>query len=274
MSSSNKPLSPKADRLNNSNEGQAFDHELDSSRDWEQTLDVLHNLLVQKVYYIAIATNTKGGLFNPVMKKGINIKRIKKEIPEELQLVLKMRMDTFGELDQRIMQKSLSGGNKDIWHFRSQWKEFPKGTSIIEVHQRPLWNILSSETIFRKAFIVLDGQAEVEAQNQAMFIVSKVLHNKEFCDKRFKELGKKVVKEGKIKKRPRTIYTGRPPGAIILLLKETFGIHVRTVSIEERVALGYYFEKLRLTGELDESHKELLTKLKRYFKTEDLRKID
>lgn len=265
---------PRAANMEDASVGQAFDHELDSSRDWEETLDALHYLLVQKWYYVAIASNTKGGPFTLIQKKKINLKRTKKDIPEELEIVLKMRMATFGELDGRIKAKVMVGGNKDIWHFKSRWKEFPQGTSVIEVHQRPLWNLLSNDPVYRKAFIIIDGQAKVEHQNQAMFIISKVLHNKEHCEKTLKKAEKEPVKEAKSKKRPRTIYTGRPTGELILLLKESFGIHVRTLSVEERVALGYYLENLHRTGQDDDSHQELHDKLKKHYKTEDLKTLD
>ncbi|MDT8447479.1 MAG: hypothetical protein RRB13_11360 [bacterium] len=265
---------PRITHLDNPSEGQAFDHELESSRDWETTLDALHYLLVQKWYYVAIASNTKGGAFTLIQKKKIDIHRGRKDIPEELEIILKMRMATFGELDGRIKQKMMVGGNKDIWHFKTQWKELPKGTSVIQIYQRPLWNLLSSDPVYRKAFIIIDGQAEVEHQNQAMFIISKVLHNKEHCEKILKKAEKEPVKEAKPMKRRRTIYTGRPTGELILLLKESFGIHVRTLSVEERVALGYYFDKLHRTGEEDESHKDLQEHLKKYYKTEDLKKLD
>lgn len=274
MPADNSPLSPKASRLQLEDDGQAFNHELDSSRDWEGTLDVLHHLLLSKSYYIAIASNTKGGMFNPVLKKGITVKRIKKEIPEELQLVMKMQTKTFKELSLRIKEQSLKGGNKDVWHFRSQWKELPKGTAVIALKQRPLWNLLANDPIYRQGYIILDGQVGVDAQNQAMFLISKVLHNKEFADKQAKILNAAPIKEAKIQVRKKTIYTGRPTGELVLLLKESFGIHVRTLSVEERVALGYYFTKLKRTGELDDSHEELIVKLKRFFKTKDLRKLD
>ncbi|OGH01887.1 MAG: hypothetical protein A2600_09450 [Candidatus Lambdaproteobacteria bacterium RIFOXYD1_FULL_56_27] len=263
----------KADRLGKKTDGQAFDHELESSREWEQTLDVLHHLFLQTWYYIAIAANTNGGMFTPILKNSINLKRTKQEIPTELQTVLKMRISTFGDLDKQIERKALTSGNKDIWHFRTKWKEFPEGTSIIAIQQRPLWNLLSSTPTFRKAFIIIDGQAEVQNQNQAMFLISKVLHNQEFAEKSFKSIGKKAAPpEAKPRPRTKTIYTGRPTGELVLLLKEAFGIHVRTLSVEEKVALGYYFERLKRTGEQDESHVEIWDKLKKHFKTEDLKK--
>jgi len=273
--SNNNTRGPKVIHIDQKDDGQAFNHELDSSRDWEQTLDVLHHELLTKPYYIAIATNTRGGVFNPVMKKGITVKRIKKDVPVELQLVLKMQTETFTDLSQRIQEQSFHGNNKDVWHFRKKWKELPKGTAIIALRQQPLWNLLSAEKIFRRAYIILDGETTVDAQNHAMFFISKVLHNKDFANKIAKGMGKKApVKEAKIKQRPKTIYSGRPVGGLILLLKESFGIHVRTLSIEERIALGYYFQKLKLTGEQDESHLELHEKMKRFFKTKDLRKMD
>ncbi|OGG97196.1 MAG: hypothetical protein A2527_10290 [Candidatus Lambdaproteobacteria bacterium RIFOXYD2_FULL_50_16] len=253
----------------NKPEGQAFLHQLEPSRDWEKTLDALHFLLVQKWYYVAIASNTWGGFLNNPQKK-VNLKRKKMDVPEELSALLKIKLASFKELAKKIDHQTSYDGAKDIWHFKSGWKEFPQGTGLIEIHQQTSWSRLSNEPIFRRAFIVIDSKSSPEDQFKIMLLVNKMFKNKAYADQTYRRIGKEKINEARIA-RPSGIYQGRPTSELVIKLKDNFGINVRGITKEERVALGFYFERLRKLSEFDETLKEVETRLLRHFKTDDLK---
>jgi len=254
----------------NKTDGQAFLHQLDSSRDWEKTLDALHFLLKQKWYYVAIASNTGGGFLNKPKKK-VNLKRKKKSIPEELETLLKMRLKSFKELAKKIKDQSRYDGDKDIWHFKTPWKEFPSGTGLIEIHQQTSWSRLANEPVYRRAFVVIDGKATDEEQFKIMLLINKMFKNKAYADQTYRRIGKEKVKEAKLTGK-KSVYRGRPTSELAIKLTDNFGINVRGVSAEERVAMGFYFDRLKKLGEFHENLKKLEERLQKHFKTDDLKK--
>ena len=107
------------------------------------------------------------------MDRKISMKRKKRKLPEELESLLKLKSGTFNKLSQKIESQQRAGGDKDIWHFKGQWEEFPSGTCIVEIKQKPTMSMFKENPLYRKAFIVLDGQAEVDQQNNTMMLINR-----------------------------------------------------------------------------------------------------
>lgn len=266
---SDKPrITRKIEDMPNPEEGQGFCHDVPSNMDWEETLDMIHFVLLNKWFYVSLASNTKKGLFGPKIlpKNRINIQRKKKEVPEELESLLKLKGSSFNKLSKKIEHQQKMGGNKDIWHFKGKWEEFPNGTSIIEIRQQPTLNKLSNHPIYRKAFIILDGQSDVEQQHNAMRLINKILTHKEYAKKLRAKVKTEKPKENAVTKRPSAgVYQGRPVTDLALKLQEAFGVTVRTLSIDEEAALRLYFNKLEERGELSDSMRVVRTKFNDYY---------
>ena len=258
-------LPPKIDSLEKAKDGQGFNHEIPMDRNWEKVLDTIHNILLQQWYYVAIASNTHGGIFNSASTKKINIVRKKRAVPSDLQTILQLKMKTFENLKGKIKEKSAVTGDKDVWHFSSKWEEFPRGTNIIEIYQRPMINLFSTEILYRKAFIILDGKLSIDHQNQTMMTINKVLKDKKYSKQVLKNIKKEPVVESKVKVRTSSIYEGRPPAELVLMLRSNFKANIRTVSIDEKTAINLYFNKLKKAGEYTTEHKELENKMNYHF---------
>ncbi|MDH5560720.1 MAG: hypothetical protein OEY59_07680 [Deltaproteobacteria bacterium] len=275
-------IKPKADNLHKSTSGQGFNHDLPVNRDWDKALDAIHYLLLKKWYYISIASNTKKGFFGSNVKKEVFIKRKRKNLPDELKSILKMKLSTFEDLKGKIRHKQIqSGGNKDIWHFQDNWKEFPKGTKVIEIHQKLLKNLITNDQKLRKAYVVLDGKCNVSEQNTAMMLINRVLESKSYtastlsnissikseisknpaAAKRIEPTLKKTV--GKI-----DVTRTKMPGELIVMIKEDKKI-LSSITFAEKELLLNYLSKLKETGQYSKTHQNIEALIKIQFKKKD-----
>jgi len=272
-------LAPKADVLEKADQGQAFNHELPLRRDWETALDAIHFMLLRKWYYVGIATNTKKGVFGSVVKKGMIIERKRKNLPEELKIILKMKISTFDDLKSKIRQKQISdGGNKDVWHFKTKWKEFPKGSKIIQLHQQLLKSFITGSNNYRKAFIVMDGKCSPTDQNVTMMIIKRIFENKKYTHKIIKEISHlkeedSLKKEGPSKVEPKLrqstgkidLVKTRLPGSLVVELRDNKAA-IKTLKPKERELLLDYLAKLKTKGEFSSIHESIENQIRTHFK--------
>ena len=182
--------------------GQGCVHELPLGRNWEKAMDAIHIILSRKWYYIGIATNTKKAFFNKILKKGMTFTRRQKDITEETSEILKVKFSTLEDLNVKIKDKIIrGGGDKDVWHFKEKWREFPKGTKVIVLYQQVLQSFFSSDPDFRRATLILDGRCAVADQNNAMLIIRKVFLEKGYSNRILKLKSPEVKQSVKLKKR-------------------------------------------------------------------------
>ena len=182
--------------------GQGCVHELPLGRNWEKAMDAIHIILSRKWYYIGIATNTKKAFFNKILKKGMTFTRRQKDITEETSEILKVKFSTLEDLNVKIKDKIIrGGGDKDVWHFKEKWREFPKGTKVIVLYQQVLQSVFSSDPDFRRATLILDGRCAVADQNNAMLIIRKVFLEKGYSNRILKLKSPEVKQSVKLKKR-------------------------------------------------------------------------
>jgi len=282
-----KFIPPKADALEKIKEGQGVVHELPYSKNWEKAIDALHWILEKKWYYIMIATNTQRGRTSKILKKGMNLDRQNKNLPEELQIVLKMQISTFEGLDSKIRETQLmKGSNKDIWHFKTQWKEFPEGTKVIVLHQPVLKNILfSSHASQRRAFVVIDGKCKMEDQNLVMLAIKKVFKTKGYCESILKRVEKArgtcipkppprttlKVQEERTAKQKEEEKNARLPAGLVLLLLDNFEKTIETISDSEFGFIFSYFNKLKTSNEISMEHKTLESRIRTHLEVKQLK---
>jgi len=182
--------------------GQGCVHELPLGRNWEKAMDAIHIILSRKWYYIGIATNTKKAFFNKILKKGMTFTRRQKDITEETSEILKVKFSTLEDLNVKIKDKIIrGGGDKDVWHFKEKWREFPKGTKVIVLYQQVLQSVFSSDPDFRRATLILDGRCAVADQNNAMLIIRKVFLEKGYSNRILKLKSPEVKQSVQLKKR-------------------------------------------------------------------------
>ena len=182
--------------------GQGCVHELPLGRNWEKAMDAIHIILSRKWYYIGIATNTKKAFFNKILKKGMTFTRRQKDITEETSEILKVKFSTLEDLNVKIKDKIIrGGGDKDVWHFKEKWREFPKGTKVIVLYQQVLQSFFSSDPDFRRATLILDGRCAVADQNNAMLIIRKVFLEKGYSNRILKLKSPEVKQSVQLKKR-------------------------------------------------------------------------
>ena len=250
---------PRIDEIRDPDMGQGLEHNLAASRDWEEALDAIHLSMLDKWYYVAIISNTNGGINTPI-RKVLNTRRKKKEIPKELKEIFKVRSGTVKELNKMIREKQYELGNKDIWYFSSKWHNFPKGTSVIELRQQSSFNrIFSSKPKFRRAFVVLDGACKVEHQNQAMLHINKVMKNKDFVKAVLESKRKTEKSRLDVKPKPQ-----RSPSDMVVALKKARHV-METLTIEEKAILDQYFRYLDERGEFNSSLQLLKEDLDNHF---------
>lgn len=279
-------LPPKIDQLKNTSKGQSFQHELSHSRNWEEAMDALHILFSHTPFYASIVTNTtKSFLGSRILIGKLNLVRSKKKLSKELKDILSIKFSTFSALKEKIRDKSVwdSAGERDVWHFTSRWKEFPKGSKIIELYQKKRAVLFSPMPGFRRAFVVLDARCSVAEINSVMFNIKKIFDNKKFTQRvltghthaKKKTLTRNVEtqlifeqkknnSQDKTKKGDELI-RGRGPATILLLLRENFNFHIRTITLEEKATLYAYFENLKTRGESSIEHEEMERKVTSYF---------
>lgn len=283
-------IRPKVDKIldREKNDGQFFFHELSWIRNWETTLDALHLHLSDLWFHVAIVTNTQKKLLGDrILLKSININRSRKELPEELCELLKIRFQTFQALKKKIRSKVIEEGigDKDVWHFISKWKEFPKGTRVIELYQRKISLLGHSDKQLKRAFVILDAKCTIAELNATMFKIKRVFESKDFANQILKttpkstrktELPPRPKRKASLleKKQEKPTYgnipqkeaeRGRGPAGLLINLMNNFEVHIKTISLEEKASLFAYLENLKLTGEKNWMHDELEVKLNRYF---------
>ncbi|MCP4296132.1 MAG: hypothetical protein GY786_11035 [Proteobacteria bacterium] len=277
MSKSNF-IPPKYELLENLTEGQGFSHELPVMRDWGKTLDAIHLHMLDRWYYVATATNSrKSGGLNKILKNDVNLDRQKQEIPTDLKTILTMRLTSFNDLNTKIKGRILGSGgsNKDVWMFRTKWAEFPKGTMVIELYQRFLRNSVAARSLFRRAFVILDGKCSSGESNDTMLRIRKIFNDKAFAKKvvldgpeiernldtspsLFREEPEIAIKEVKVRDQGKK---GRLPGGLVVELLDDFSKNARSLTAEEMMNLYHYLENLKNRGETAWWHEELVDKL-------------
>lgn len=280
-------IPPKADALEKSKDGQGIVHELPYSRNWERAIDAIHWILEKKWYYIMIATNTRRGRTSKILKKGMNLDRQNKRLPEELQIVLKMQISTFEGLNSKIRETQLyEGSNKDVWHFKTQWKEFPEGTKIIVLHQSILRSILFNSHAQRKAFVMLDGKCKMAEQNLVLLAIRKVFTSKSYCEGILKRVAKargdnipkaprsisKKETEEIIRKKEDSAKNERGPASLVILLLDRFDSQISDVTDNEFSYMFHYFNKLKEKQEFGMELKTLESRIRTYIEERELRK--
>ncbi len=182
--------------------GQGCVHELPLGRNWEKAMDAIHFVLTRKWYYIGIATNTKKGFFNKILKKGMTFSRRQKDITKETGDILKVKFSTLEDLNVKIKNKTIrGGGDKDVWHFKEKWREFPKGTKVIVLYQQVMKSVFTTNPDFRRAILFLDGRCAVTDQNNSMLIIRKVFLEKGYSNRILKLKTPEIKKTVKMKKR-------------------------------------------------------------------------
>lgn len=244
----------RPETLEKSKQGQAFNHVLAAGRDWPQALDTVHYLLLRKWYYLGIATleGSKG------QKMGMQRKR--KALPEEMQSLLKIKMQSLIRLKQKIKEKQIAGEqDRDVWHFTAAWEEFPKGAKVIELSHEGGNGLIKNGSSQRFAYVILDGSAGAMEVNTAMKLVHKVIKDKDYClrllkevDRILKEKGPKAL-EPKIVKAPDYL-DARKPGTLLLLLRDD-PKQVASASMGELVLLKDYLAQLKESGQYGASHR-------------------
>jgi hypothetical protein len=283
-------IRPKVDKILNQgkNDGQFFFHELSWNRNWENTLDALHLHLSELWFHVAIATNTRKKFWgDQILLQSINISRSRKELPEELCDLLKLRFKTFGALKKKIRRKVIEEGegDKDVWHFTSKWKEFPRGTRVIELYQKKISFFERTDDQYKRAFVILDAKCSIAELNSSMFKIKRVFESKDFTNQILKNAPKKTRKTelpprpkrapSLLNKKPEkptfdnipqeAALRGRGPAGLLINLTENFEVHIKTITLEEKANLFNYLEKLEQTGEKNWKHNEVEVKLNKYF---------
>lgn len=283
-------IKPKVDKILNQgkNDGQFFFHELKWNRNWENTLDALHLHLSELWFHVAIATNTQKKIWGDrILLQSINISRSRKELPEEMCDLLKVRFKTFSALKKKIRRKVIEDGDgdKDVWHFTSKWKEFPKGTRVVELYQKKISFFERPDTQYKRAFVILDAKCSIAELNSTMFKIKRVFENRDFANEILKTAPKKTRKtvlpprpkraSSLLDKKPEkptynnipkeAALRGRGPAGLLISLTDNFDAHIKTITLEEKANLFNYLEKLKQTGEKNWKHDEVEKKLNQYF---------
>ncbi|MDH5561045.1 MAG: hypothetical protein OEY59_09360 [Deltaproteobacteria bacterium] len=240
--------------------GQHWRHSLPGFRDWEVALNVIHLALKSKPHYIGIVTNTRRRLNKLV--PGVNFDRRKDDLPSEMVDLFKMKQDTFSELSHKIHDQVLkTNTSKDIWYFTTPWKVFEEGMIVIPLHQKQEKKFVNKAVYYRRAFVILDKNCSVAAQNQIMYIIHKVFEDKQNIKKILRLAALEFVKKP-TKKKIRPKYTGRLPGRIIVLLKSNYDNTLRTITDDEKRVLFGYFQFLKDMNEFKSEYERLETRLR------------
>jgi len=291
-------IRPKADKIldREKNDGQFFFHELSWIRNWERTLDAMHLHLSDLWFHVAIVSNTqKKFLGDRILLKTININRSRRELPEELCELLKIRFQTFHALKKKIRNKVIEEGlgNKDVWHFTSKWKEFPKGTRVIELYQRKISLFGNSDKLLKRAFVILDAKCTIAELNGTMFKIKRIFESKDFANQILKTAPRNTRKTelpprprrkaSALKKKPekptyknipkKEAERGRGPAGLLINLMNNFEVHIKTITLEEKASLFAYLENLKLTGEKNWMHDDLEFKLNKHFMMKHNKKL-
>ena len=241
-----------------------FVHALGVTRNWDNALDALHHLLLKKWYYLGIASNTKKGASGNLLTDSLDFSR--KRSDTEGKAILGLGRNSFSELMALVnQQKWGAGGEADVWHLKSGWKELPSGTCLIELNQNFLFSALTgSKENKRTAFVVLDGKAAVQDQTNSLLLVKKVFTDKGYTQEQLKEARSSKANEPKLvqaaAKKP-----GRQPGGLVMALQEDFEGVVKTLTLGERNSLETYFNQLEARKEANANHRQLQEKVSSYW---------
>lgn len=259
MNASN-PLGPSIHDLEGADLGQGFTHQLPMTRNWTQAMNALHYLLLRKWYYVGIVTNTKRKS-NKLLKKGVEFSRRRENLDTGLRSILNLKENSYADLKTKIRQQRVKmGQNRDVWHFGSNWKELPKGTAIIELHQSLLRTLLGHSDV-RNAFVILDGKASIADQNRVMSLIAKVFQEKEFMERALEKA--KHDSKQPILKRAAVQREARQPGPLMVQLREDFSQVMPSVNASEKALLDDYFERLKKSGQATAAHEKLQKSIER-----------
>ena len=260
MNNRNEKLLTQIDELNGVDQGQGFSHQLAINRDWCDAMNALHYILLRKWYYIGIVTTTKRNS-NKLLQKGVEFSRRRESLDVGLRSILNLGENSYRDIKEKIRQQRIkSGQNRDIWHFSSDWKEMPKGTALIEVHQSLYRTLLGSKDV-RNGFVVLDGRASMTDQNSAMQIINKIFSEKDFTA-RILEKAKKDKDQPNLVKAENS-RNARKPGTLILKLKEDFAKVMPSITAVEKTLMDKYFDHLKLTEQHSKEHDKLQKMIER-----------
>ena len=241
---------------------QAFNHQLATGRDWDEALDVIYWLLMKKWYFTAIGANTKRGAGGR-QTQSLHLQRRRKQLPDELQAILKMKLNSLTKTKDK--SKVLSLGLKDVWHMKTPWEEFPEGTKIIEIYQSALSSLIKSTAAKKRAYIILDGKANTVEVNTAMKVIHKIVSDKGYTARMRKEVRSKKAAGGTVvapKLTKQLDYKGaRSPGGLLLLLLDE-PVQVRGVSDPEFDLLKDYLMELKRSGRFEEEHERIAKLIK------------
>lgn len=244
-----------------------LNHDLALTRNWDDALDALHHLLMNKWYYVGIATNTKAG--GSLIESGVNFSRKRTDYEGQFKELLGLSRNRFGELAEKIEKTKWEGGGKaDIWHLKQATRGLPKGSAVIELNQKSLGSVLTGSSKGRGAFVILDGKAAISDQNNAMMLIKKVFTDKAYTKKALlaAKNAKKAKKAPPQRSQKLDIRGARQPGSLVLMLRGDFNNVAPTVSPAEKALLLDYFDQLEARGEANAGHKELRAKVEKALK--------
>ena len=234
-------------------------HTLKSDRDWERALNAIHKLLLFKWYYAGIVSNTFGGMLNSADKNKYNTDRIKGDVSADFKSFFTNHIGHMRALATMIRDNEEEKGAKDVWYLSKDWADFPKGTCVIEMHQKYVGITGKGR---REAYCFLDGSCKQEHQVNAMYVVNKVLTNYTYTEQ-VNAPTFLVDPSGKDAKKPnRKTELGHN---LAIKLKKDFKLHAPHLSMTDKATLDQYFKYLETKNQLTGSLKELREKVDFYF---------
>ncbi|MDT8446073.1 MAG: hypothetical protein RRB13_04160 [bacterium] len=253
-------LGPSIHDLEGADLGQGFTHELPITRNWNEAMNALHYLLLRKWYYVGLVTNTQRDS-NKLLKKGVEFSRRRENLDVGLRSILDMKENSYLVLKEKIRHQRIKmGQNRDVWLLGSSWKELPKGTAVIELHQSLLRTLLGKKDV-RNAFVILDGKASMTDQNTVMVLVGKIFAEREFALK-ILEKAKKDSKQPALIKAMVQRET-RQPGPLLVKLRDNFDEVMPTLNEAEKKLLDSYFDRLKVSGQHTADHDKLQKSVER-----------
>lgn len=236
-------------------------HELSTERNWEQTLDVLNKAMMPWWFYVGIVSNTEGKLLNAPVAGKYFFSRGKPGVPAELKYYFQ-NQTSLKELARRLHEESDEQGPKDVWYISGGWKDFPRGTCLINITQE--YKPMLGRSGVREAFVILDGASKREHQGKAMYLVNKVLTNVTYAQ----QLHAEQKDEAAGKKAPQAKAQAHTGQQLVHFLKHDFKSYIPRMSMEEKAVFDHYLKDLASKNQLTDSLKQLQRQVNEYFNIE------
>ncbi len=236
-------------------------HVLQPDRNWEQTLDVLNKAMMSWWFYVGIVANTEGKLLNAPVPGKYFFNRGKPGVPAELKYYFQ-NQTSMKEVARRVHAETEEQGSKDVWYISGGWKDFPRGTCLINITQD--YNSLLGRSGLREAFVILDGASKREHQGMAMYLVNKVLTNSTYAAQLQAEQKDEASGKKPAQQRPQA-HTGQQ---LVHFLKHDFKGYIPRMSMEEKAVLDHYLKDLASKNQLTDSLKQLQRQVNEYFNIE------